>query len=89
MLTTMVTQNSVRPISTSAEAFRVPGLASLYLFASTLAMVLAGLNRDQSMPDGCLVRSGVPLPITIVTAIVSPRARPRPRMTAPMMPDLA
>ena len=30
-------------------------------------------------------RSGL-LPMTIVTAIVSPSARPRPRMIAPMMP---
>ena len=28
------------------------------------------------------------LPITMVTAIVSPNARPRPRMTAPRMPEM-
>ena len=43
-----------------------------------LAMVLAGANSESDM--------SARFPITIVTAIVSPIARPRPSMIAPMTP---
>ena len=46
----------------------------------TAAMVYCGLNSDNATIGA--------LPMTIVTAIVSPRARPRPSMIAPMMPVL-
>jgi hypothetical protein len=46
--------------------------------ASTAAIVYCGANSDAEI-------RGL-LPITIVTAIVSPSARPKPSMTAPTMP---
>ena len=59
----------------------MPTLASLNVVAILEAMVWAWSNR----------RVGIAslLPMTMVTAMVSPSARPRPRMTAPMMPDRA
>src|SRR6266403_927687 len=79
-LTTIVTKNSAKPISIKAERYRSP-VASVNSLASTLAMVYPGANSD-------LAISGR-LPITIVTAIVSPSARPKPKMIAPTMPARA
>ena len=56
-------------------------VASVNSLAITLASVYPGLKRDAAI-------CGV-LPITIVTAIVSPRARPKPRITAPNNPFFA
>ena len=44
----------------------------------TAAMVYCGANSD--------VEALGLFPITIVTAMVSPSARPKPSITAPMMP---
>src|SRR6266849_1307055 len=53
-------------------------VASVNSFAITEARVYEGLNNE--------ARISGRLPITIVTAIVSPIARPRPRITAPAIP---
>ena len=53
-------------------------MASLNSLAMTLAMVLAGANSEATI---C-----ARLPMTMVTAIVSPMARPRPSMIAPRIP---
>ena len=52
--------------------------ASVNSLARTPAIVYCGANSDTDT-------FGV-FPITIVTAIVSPSARPKPSMTAPTMP---
>src|SRR5947208_2677236 len=80
ILTSSVTTNSSSAISTSADANR-----SLGASANWLAIVLATVS-DAPSSDAPIRR---PLPITIVTAIVSPSARPRARMHAPMNPDFA
>src|SRR5208282_6511924 len=64
-LTTIVTKNSARPISINAERDRSP-VASVNSLARTLAMVDLGAKSD-------LAISGR-LPITMVTAMVSPSA---------------
>src|SRR5580704_12302851 len=51
------------------------------LIGQTPAMVYPGENRDFTI-------CGL-FPMTMVTAIVSPRARPKPRMMPPMMPARA
>ena len=56
-------------------------VASLNSLAMMLASVAPGLNIDATI-------CGM-LPITIVTAIVSPSARPKPRMIAPKSPFFA
>ena len=53
--------------------------ASVNSLASTAAIVYCGANERRRIPAGVF-------PITIVTAIVSPSARPKPSMTAPTMP---
>ena len=53
-------------------------VAPWYWFASWLASVSPG-----SKSESC---SGMPLPITCVTAIASPSARPSPRMIAATTP---
>ncbi len=75
--TMSVTVKSTRPISTSALMWSGE-VASANSLAMTAAIVYCGASRDA---ETCGV-----LPITIVTAIVSPSARPRPSMTAPTMP---
>ena len=76
-LTISVMTKSTRPISTSA--FRYSSVsASVNSLAITAAIVYCGANSDAEI-------LGL-LPITIVTAIVSPSARPKPSMTAPTMP---
>src|SRR5205807_572542 len=72
-----VMMNSTRPISMSAERYS-ESAASVNSFAITADIVCCGANSDAEI-------LGL-LPITIVTAIVSPSARPKPSMTAPMMP---
>ena len=69
--------NRTSPISTSACRCR-SSVASVNSLAITAAIVYCGAYSD-------VVICGL-LPITIVTAIVSPSARPKPSMTAPMMP---
>ena len=68
---------STRPISISADRYSASA-ASVNSFAMTAAIVYCGAKSDS---DTCGL-----FPITIVTAIVSPSARPKPSMTAPMMP---
>src|SRR6266699_4209664 len=75
--TTTVITNSTRPTSNSAARYRFV-VASLNSLAIAAAIVYAGCSTD--MPMSWRV------PITKVTAIVSPRARPRPSMTAPIRP---
>ena len=72
-----VMMNSTRPISTSADRYS-SSAASANSLATTAAIVYCGANSDSDT-------FGL-LPITIVTAIVSPSARPKPSITAPMMP---
>ncbi len=55
--------------------------ASANSLAMAAAMVYPGANSEAAISWR--------LPITMVTAMVSPRARPRPSTTAPMMPDRA
>src|SRR5205823_8012176 len=76
----IVVPKSTSPISNNAWRY-ISVVASVNSFAITLARVYPGLKSDAAI-------CGV-LPITIVTAMVSPRARPRPRMTAPNKPFLA
>src|SRR6185436_177189 len=76
-LTSSVMTKSTRPISTSAFRYR-RSAASVNSLAMTAAIVYCGANSDSDT-------FGL-FPITIVTAIVSPSARPKPSMTAPMMP---
>src|SRR5438132_600539 len=75
--TTTVITNRMRPTSNSADRYS-DVVASLNSFAMAAAMVYAGWSTESPMSWR--------FPITIVTAIGSPRARPRPRMTAPMSP---
>jgi hypothetical protein len=69
--------NSTSPISISACRYN-SSAASVNSLAMTAAIVYCGANSDR-------LTCGL-LPMTMVTAIVSPSARPRPSMTAPMMP---
>src|SRR5256712_1481967 len=67
--------NSMRALSSSGSvAFRK-------LFAIQLAMVCPWSNREMEI--------ALRFPIVMVTAIVSPTARPRPRMIAPKIPARA
>ena len=66
-----VTKKSTRPSSTNAERYSVWS-ASVNSFAITDAMVLLGPNIS-SLKLGAIL---VVLPISMVTAIVSPSARP-------------
>ena len=75
--TASVMTKSTRPISISACRCR-SSVASVNSFAMTAAMVYCGAKSDQEIV-------GL-FPITIVTAIVSPSARPKPSMMAPTMP---
>ena len=72
--------NNTRPISISALICRSLA-ASVNSFAMTDAMVYCGANKDRDIV-------GL-FPMTIVTAIVSPKARPSPSMMAPMIPTRA
>src|ERR1051325_237540 len=76
-LTMMVMRNSTSPISTSACRYS-SSAASVNSLAMTAAIVYCGA-KSEALICGLL-------PMTIVTAIVSPSARPRPSITAPMIP---
>jgi hypothetical protein len=64
-----------------SEAWCSPGAASPNSLASAEVMLLAASNSDSDF-------SWLKLPITKVTAMVSPRARPRPSMMPPTTPVL-
>ena len=68
----------MRPSSISADVCR-PGPASANSLASADVMLLPGEKSDT-------LSSRLVLPITNVTAIVSPSARPRPSITPPITP---
>ena len=76
-MTMSVMMNRTRPISTSAPRCSASP-ASVNSFAMTAAIVYCGAKIDAAA-------FGV-LPMTIVTAMVSPSARPKPSITAPTMP---
>ena len=76
-LMTRVMTNSTRPISIRALRYR-SSAASVNSLAMTAAIVYCGAKSD--------AETWGLLPMTMVTAIVSPIARPNPRMTAPMIP---
>src|SRR6266550_6118943 len=76
-LTATVSTNRISPTSNSADRYMFV-VASLNSLAIAAAIVYAGCSSETPMSWR--------LPITIVTAIVSPSARPRPRMIAPMRP---
>src|SRR5437762_12364261 len=76
--TMSVMTNSVAPTAISADKWRSL-VASLNSFAINDAIVYPGANNDADISGR--------FPITMVTAIVSPRARPRPSIIPPMMPD--
>ncbi len=74
----VVTRKSRSPSSIKLERYRLP-VASLNSLAMALARVLAGLK----MPFGTKLE----FPMTMVTAMVSPRALPRERRIPAMIPD--
>src|SRR5262249_34606625 len=78
---TNVHRSRVTARPSSAERVRPTLLASRKLLAIFDGIVAAGANKDARI---CAV-----FPITIVTAIVSPSARPSPSIVAPTMPLLA
>src|SRR6202043_1117555 len=73
-----VIRNRIKPSSISADVCK-PGLASANSLASAEVMLLPGENSET-------LSSRLVLPITNVTAIVSPSARPRPSITPPITP---
>src|SRR5437763_6809285 len=77
MKTVMIKSSS--PISMSACTYS-SSAASVNSLAMTAAIVYCGLYSEAEM-------IGL-LPMTMVTAMVSPSARPKPSMTAPRMPLL-
>src|SRR5205809_49785 len=78
----MINDMSMRTRPSSMNALNSSGVsASVKLLAIQLAIVCPWSNRDTEIT--------FLLPIVMVTAIVSPTARPRPRMTAPKMPARA
>src|SRR5205807_892483 len=76
LMMTVIT-NSRKPTSKRAERYMVV-VASLNSLAMAAAIVKPGCSTETLM--SCR------LPISMVTAMVSPSARPRPSMIAPMMP---
>ena len=70
------------PTAMYADNSAVPGVASRKLLAMSDAIVWLGLKSEVGIADGPMV-----FPMTMVTAIVSPTALPRPRMTAPKIPE--
>ena len=67
--------NRRKPSASSADSFRLPAWLSGNSSATRDEIVLPGPNR--------LVAIRLVLPMTKVTAIVSPSARPRPSMIPP------
>src|SRR5262249_27010157 len=80
MLSATVTAKRIRPRAASAEVCS-SSLASANSFAIPAGSEYPGAKSDARMVGE--------FPITIVTAMVSPRARPRPSMVAPTMPARA
>src|SRR5439155_20149037 len=80
MFTMIVTTNSNNPTSISAATYKSV-VASVNSLASTLAMVYDGARIEAEISGR--------LPITMVTAMVSPSARPSPSTTAPKIPERA
>src|SRR5438552_727388 len=76
-LTATVSTKRINPTSNKADWYRLV-VASLNSLAIAAAIVYAGCRSET--PMSCR------FPMSIVTAIVSPSARPRPRMTAPIKP---
>ena len=76
LITTVMT-NRTSPISISADRYR-SSAASVNSLAMTAAIVYCGAKSE--------VETWGLLPMTIVTAIVSPIARPKPSMIAPATP---
>ncbi len=76
----IVIRNSTSPNSISALRYKSP-VASVNSLAITAAIVYPGANREALMCGS--------FPITIVTAMVSPRARAKARKIEPMMPSRA
>src|SRR5208283_5920495 len=79
ILTIMETKNNTNPISIKDDKYMLEA-ASANSLASTLAKVYPGENNDA-------VITAV-LPIIMVTAMVSPMARPKAKITAPKIPAL-
>src|SRR5262249_3360261 len=77
--TTVVIRNRIRPSSISAAKYRSP-TPPVNSLARAEAMLLPGAISE--------VDSRCALPITKVTAMVSPSARPSPSMTPPITPTL-
>lgn len=75
-LTMMVIAKSVKARYIRADCW--PPEASANSSASLEERVLAGSSRE--------ALASLPLPMTIVIAMVSPNARAKPRMMAPMIP---
>src|SRR2546426_978343 len=77
--TLMTSDMSIRTSPSSMSALSSSGSVALRkLFAIQLAMVCPWSNRETEI--------ALRFPIVMVTAIVSPTARPRPRMMAPKIP---
>src|SRR5437870_2073421 len=80
--TLMTSDMSIRTSPSSMRALSSSGSVALRkLFAIQLAMVCPWSNREREI--------ALRFPIVMVTAIVSPTARPRPRMMAPKIPARA
>src|SRR5258706_3713836 len=77
--TMVVIRKRIKPSSISAEKYKSP-TASVNSFASAEAMLLPGAISE--------VARRCALPMTKVTAMVSPSARPRPSMMPPITPTL-
>ena len=76
-ITAKVMRNSSAPSATSEEVYRSP-TASVNSLAIEAEMVVPGASSEELMRCA--------LPMTKVTAMVSPSARPRPSMMPPTMP---
>src|SRR5262249_4893188 len=76
-ITAKVMTNSTTPSATSEELYRSP-VASVNSLAMDAEMVVPGASSEGLMRCA--------LPMTKVTAMVSPSARPRPSMMPPMVP---
>ena len=80
MFMQIVITNNKKAISTSALTY-MELVASVNSFASTLAIVYPGSKTEKEIVGR--------LPMTIVTAIVSPIALPNPSKVAPKIPGRA
>ena len=78
MLTTSVIANRTRPIEMSSERRRPAASGKLWAISAAIVW----------LPDRSSDTISPPEDRTMATAIVSPRARPRPSMTADTMPEV-